>query len=253
MSLFNTFDPNSEELIKVNMQRSFHEVDDFPEIVIGAFKEETVRVLAQVASAEVICSLRGGRTIPVYRVHWQGRDVGLFHSLMGGAGTVCLMESLIARGAKAFLYYGNCGVLNKEIAAGHLILPTAAYRDEGTSYHYLPVSDYVEIPTHARLSQIMDVLHLPSVSGKVWTTDAFYRETRSNMEQRKADGCIAVDMECASVMAAGQFRGVPVYQFFYADDCLDGDHWDPRTLGARPSSSHEKYLRVALEIAARIS
>ena len=252
MSLFDTFDPHSEELIKVNMQRSFHEVDNFPEIVIGAFKEETFRALRQVASAEEICSLRGGRTIPVYRVHWQGRDFALFHSLMGGAGTVCVMESLIARGAKAFLYYGNCGVLNKEITAGHLILPTAAYRDEGTSYHYLPVSDYVEVPTHNRLAQIMDELHLPYVTGKVWTTDAFYRETRSNMEKRKADGCIAVDMECASTMAAGQFRGVPVYQFFYADDCLDGDKWDPRTLGARSSSSHEKYLRVALEIAARL-
>lgn len=195
MSLFDTFDPYSEELIKVNMQRSFNGVEDFPEIVIGAFKEETFRALAQIASAEVICSLRGGRAIPVYRVHWQGRDVGLFHSLMGGAGTVCLMESLIARGAKAFLYYGNCGVLNKEIAAGHLILPTAAYRDEDTSYHYLPVSDYVEVPTHKQLAQTMDALHLPYVSGKVWTTDAFYRETRSNMEKRKADGCIAVDME----------------------------------------------------------
>lgn len=252
MSLFDTFDPYSEELIKVNMQRSFREVEDFPEIVIGAFKEETFRALAQIASVEVICSLRGGRAIPVYRVHWQGRDVGLFHSLMGGAGTVCLMESLIARGAKAFLYYGNCGVLNKEIAAGHLILPTAAYRDEGTSYHYLPVSDYVEVPTHKQLAQTMDALHLPYVSGKVWTTDAFYRETRSNMEKRKADGCIAVDMECASVMAAGQFREVPVYQFFYADDCLDGEKWDPRTLGARPFSSHEKYLRVALEIVVRL-
>lgn len=252
MSLFDTFDPYSEELIKVNMQRSFREVEDFPEIVIGAFKEETFRALAQIASVEVICSLRGGRAIPVYRVHWQGRDVGLFHSLMGGAGTVCLMESLIARGAKAFLYYGNCGVLDKEIAAGHLILPTAAYRDEGTSYHYLPVSDYVEVPTHKQLAQTMDALHLPYVSGKVWTTDAFYRETRSNMEKRKADGCIAVDMECASVMAAGQFREVPVYQFFYADDCLDGEKWDPRTLGARPFSSHEKYLRVALEIVVRL-
>ena len=61
MSLFDTFDPNSEELIKVNMQRSFREVEDFPEIVIGAFKEETFRVLSQAAPPEIICSLRGGR------------------------------------------------------------------------------------------------------------------------------------------------------------------------------------------------
>ncbi len=252
MSLFDTFDPHSEELIKVNLQRSYHEEKNFPEIVIGAFKEEVFHILEQVCHAEEICTLRGGRAIPVYRINWQERDIGLFHPLMGGAGTVCLMESLIARGAKKFLFYGNCGVLCKEIAAGHLILPTSAYRDEGTSYHYLSTSDYVEVPTHNHLMQIMDELHLPYISGKVWTTDAFYRETRNNMEKRRADGCIAVDMECASAMAVGQFRGILVYQFFYADDCLDGDTWDPRTLGARPASSHEKYLRVALEIAAKL-
>ena len=54
-------------------------------------------------------------------------------------------------------------------------------------------------------------------------------------------------------MAAGQFRNVPVYQFFHADDCLDGEKWDPRTLGARPASSHEKYLKIALEIAFQLS
>ena len=54
-------------------------------------------------------------------------------------------------------------------------------------------------------------------------------------------------------MAASQFRNVPVYQFFYADDCLDGEKWDPRTLGARPASSHEKYLKFALEIAFQLS
>lgn len=252
MSLFDTFDPHSEELIKPNLQRSYCEGKNFPEFIIGAFKEETFRILEQVCHAEEICTLRGGRAIPVYRINWQGRDIGLFHTLMGGPGTVCLIESLIARMAKKFLLYGNCGVLCKEISAGHLILPTAAYRDEGTSYHYLSASEYVDVPTHNRLTQIMDELHLPYISGKVWTTDAFYRETRSNMEKRKADGCIAVDMECASVMAVGQFRGVPIYQFFYADDCLDGDAWDPRTLGARPASSHEKYLRVALEIAAKL-
>ena len=252
MSLFDTFDPHSEELIKVNQQRSFQKTEDFPEVVIGAFKEETFQLLEEIVQADPVCVLRAGRAIPVYRVQWQGRAIGLFHSLLGGAGTVCLMEQLLARGAKKILLYGNCGVLNKEIAAGHWILPTAAYRDEGTSYHYLPVSDYVEVPTHKHLAQIMDELHLPYVTGKVWTTDAFYRETRSDMEKQKADGCIAVDMECASAMAFGQFRGVPVYQFFYADDCLDGDKWDPRTLGARPSSSHETYLRIALEIAVKL-
>ena len=161
-------------------------------------------------------------------------------------------EAVLARGCRKLLYYGNCGVLCREIAAGHLIVPSAAYRDEGTSYHYLPAGDYVEIPTCRRMAEIMEELHLPCVTGRVWTTDAFYRETRRNMEARRAEGCIAVDMECASVMAAGQFRGAEIYQFLYADDCLDGEAWDPRTLGARPDSMHAEYLRLALEIAVRL-
>ena len=70
MSLFDTFDPHSEELIKVNQQRSFREIEDFPKVVIGAFKEETFQVLEHVCSAEQIAALREGRTIPVYRMNY---------------------------------------------------------------------------------------------------------------------------------------------------------------------------------------
>lgn len=213
MSLLDTFDP-AEELIKPALQRSFRKDETLPELVIAAFKGETFRMM--------------GTEYPVEQV------------------------AVLARGCRKLLYYGNCGVLCREIAAGHLIVPSAAYRDEGTSYHYLPAGDYVEIPTCRRMAEIMEELHLPCVTGRVWTTDAFYRETRRNMEARRAEGCIAVDMECASVMAAGQFRGAEIYQFLYADDCLDGEAWDPRTLGARPDSMHAEYLRLALEIAVRL-
>ena len=252
MSLFNTYDPHSQEIIKVRDQRSFQPVDHFPETIIMTFKENTFQLLNSLYPAEPITFLRGGRTIPVYSVHWNGQSIGMIHSLLGGAGTACLLEQAIAYGAKKVLLYGGCGVLNRALAAGHLIIPTEAYRDEGTSYHYLPVSDYVDIPTHTRLESIFEELKLPFVSGRVWTTDAFYRETRGNMEKRKADGCIAVDMECASAMAAAQFRGIEAYQFFFAEDSLDNEHWDPRTLGAMPASDHEMYLKIALETATRL-
>ena len=252
MSLFDSYDANSEEIIKATDQRSFNQVDGFPETVIMAFKEKTFQILNNVCAAEPIALLRGGRTIPVYEVCWRGQRMGIIHSLLGGAGTACLLEQAIAHGAKKVLVYGGCGVLDRTIAAGHLILPVSAYRDEGTSYHYLPAGDYVTIPTHERLARLFEELNLPFVTGKVWTTDGFYRETRSNMERRKADGCIAVDMECASVMAVAQFRGIEAYQFFFAEDSLDAAHWDARTLGAMPASEHEKTLRIALEVAARL-
>ena len=252
MSLFDTFDPDSEEIVKFEYQRSFHPTGDFPETVIMTFKDKTFRALESLCATEVIATLREGRDIPVYKLDWNGRGIGVFQTLIGGAGTAGLLEEALAMGAKKVLLYGSCGVLDAKLAAGHFILPTQAYRDEGTSYHYMPVSDYVDIPTARRLGKIFDELRLPYVKGRVWTTDAFYRETRSNMEKRRADGCIAVDMECASAMAVAQFRNRLVYEFFYAEDSLDGVEWDRRTMGNVPASDYEKYLRVALEVASRL-
>ena len=252
MSLFDTFDPDSEEIVKFELQRSFQPVQSFPETVIMTFRDHTFRALDDLCPTEVVATLREGRDVPIYKLDWNGRSIGIFQTLIGGAGTAGLLEEALAMGAKQVLIYGSCGVLDSALAAGHLILPTQAYRDEGTSYHYMPVSDYVDIPTARRLGEIFDELCLPYVKGRVWTTDAFYRETRNNMEKRKADGCIAVDMECASAMAVAQFRGVPVYQFLYAEDSLDGGDWDPRIMGKMPRSDHKKYLRIALEAASRL-
>ncbi len=252
MSLFDTFDPDSEEIVRFELQRSYRPMEDFPETIVMTFQDKTFQALENVCPTEVITTLREGRDVPVHKLRWNGRDIGIFQTLVGGAGTAGLLEEALVMGAKKVLLYGSCGVLDLALAAGHFILPTQAYRDEGTSYHYLPVGDYVDVPTARRLGEIFDELRLPYVEGRVWTTDAIYRETRGNMEKRKADGCIAVDMECASAMAVAQFRGASVYQFLYAEDSLDGDAWDPRTMGDVPASDYEKYLRVALEVASRL-
>lgn len=250
MSLFDAFDPASEEILKPS--RMIRPAEGFPETVVLTFEEKSLRALQSLCKTETAATLKGGRDIPVYKFRWNGRELGAVQTIIGGAATAALVEELLALGAKKLLLYGACGVLDASLTAGRLIIPTAACRDEGTSYHYLPVGDYVDIPTARRLGEIFDELKLPYVKGRVWTTDALYRETRANAEKRRAEGCVAVDMECASAMAMGQFRGVPVYQFLYAEDSLDGSDWDPRTWGAVPASGYEKYLRVALETAARL-
>ena len=64
--------------------------------------------------------------------------VALFHPGVGAPLAAGLLEEVIASGCKKFIACGGAGVLDREIAVGHLIVPTAAIRDEGTSYHYLP-------------------------------------------------------------------------------------------------------------------
>lgn len=250
MSIINAFDDKSEEILKPSCIAK--PVKGFPKTVIITFKPKIINLLKLMCEVEEISSLYAGITIPIYKFTYKGHDLGIYMTIIGGATTTALMEELLVKGAKKILLFGSCGVLNKKLTEGHFIIPTMAYRDEGTSYHYMPASDFVEITTAKQLGCIFDELNIPYVSGKTWTTDAFYRETRNNVEARKNDGCITVEMECASVMAASQFRKIKAYQFLYAEDSLDGEVWDSRTMGKVPHSTFEKYLKIALEVAIRI-
>lgn len=250
MSIVDTYDNSSNEILKPSNIAS--RIDRFPKTVIITFKPSVIDLLNTLFVAEEISSMHAGITIPIYKFNYRENDLGIYMTLLGGPASVGLLEETIVKGAEKIVVFGSCGVLNKQLTAGHIIIPTAAYRDEGTSYHYMPKSDYVEVITAKKLGQVFDEIKIPYVFGKTWTTDAFYRETKNNAETRKKDGCITVEMECASLMAASQFRNIPVYQFLYAEDSLDGDEWDSRTMGRIPHSTLEQYLRIAIEVAIRV-
>jgi len=251
MSIIHAFDDQSEAILQPEYITG-GPAEGFPETVIASFHAGTPRMLEALCQTEELCAMQCIHRVPVFRFLYQGRVLGLYTTMLGGPAAVGLLEEVIAKGAKKVLFFGAAGVLDRGLAAGRLIIPTAAYRDEGASYHYMPPGDYVEIPTARRLADIFTELGYPYVSGRIWTTDAIYRETRGSMEARRKEGCIAVDMECASLMAAGQFRNIPVYQFVYAEDSLDGEAWDGRTWGRVPGSDMEAYLRIALETAVRL-
>jgi len=72
------------------------------------------------------------------------------------------------------------------------------------------------------------------------------------MQKRKAEGCIAVEMECASLAAVCKFRNVEFVQFIYSADNLDSSKWEKRILGNLDLKERERYMMIAFEIASRI-
>ena len=130
-------------------------------------------------------------------------------------------------------------------------VPTAAYRDEGTSYHYAPAADWIAVKNAGTVAAFMEEVGLPYVLGKTWTTDAFYRETRGNFERRKADGCVSVEMECAAAQAMCDFYGLQLYAFFTGGDQLDAPKWDARmNKEGHEGTQHDAgHLDIALELA----
>ena len=239
-----------EELLKPTL--TTQPVEGFPKTVLVTFQRKVVAALQKKFPVEIVSTVNACVIVPIYRFTYQGQTLGLLMSTIGGPATVGILEEIWVKGAEKVLLFGTCGGLDADLPTDHMVIPTAAYRDEGTSFHYLPPSDYVEIPTAERLAEIFDELAVPYVKSKTWTTDAIYRETPGKAAERRTEGCGVVEMECASVMATGQFRGKPVYQFLYTADSLAESQWDRGLWGARPESAYERYLSVALETAIRL-
>jgi len=166
----------------------------------------------------------------------------------GSAMSVVEMELLIASGINKIVAFGTCGAMDKKIAKNTIIIPQSAYREEGVSYHYLPPSDEVAQATKSIsvMNKIFSKHSIPFLNGKVWTTDAVYRETAGKLQTMKNNGCIAVDMELASLLAVAQFRNISFASFLITDDNIDGKN--PQENERDPA----KLFQTALEIVTKI-
>lgn len=116
--------------------------------------------------------------------------------------------------ASRFIMFGLAGSLDSDKTTGKFVIPIESYREEGMSYHYAEPSNYIKIRNYQIVKFIFDNLGLPNVAGKVWTTDAIYRETKAKLDARKKEGCIAVEMELAGVQAFCDFYGW-IYMIFW--------------------------------------
>ena len=181
-----------------------------------------------------------------------GKKFGFFKTWVGAPVCVAPIEELTTvLETEKFIHFGGAGCLDKEIARGKVMIPTEAYRDEGTSYHYAPASDYITIRNWKVVRDFMEENRIPYVLGKTWTTDAFYRETVNNFEKHKADGCISVEMEGSAVQAVCDFRGYEVYMFFTSGDLLDAPEWTERMeKGQIVHTQHDPgHFEIALALA----
>lgn len=247
---FEKFD--SSRTAFINPGDTVKPIDDFPKICISTFSNDMIEKFAAGDGVEIIAHLYAATgPTPVYKTCYGGEDIAFYLSKVGGPACVAGFEEIVAMGAQKFVLFGCCGVLDDGAVDGKLIVPTSAVRDEGTSYHYAPPSPELDADPKLTgiLTSCLDKLGCPYVKGKIWTTDAIYRETPDRIAERKKEGCIGVEMEYASMLAAAQFRNIPFIQFLYGADNLDCTSWDPRDLELYGMSDAEKYMVLALECA----
>lgn len=111
--------------------------------------------------------------------------------------------------------------------------------------------DYIQIKNAEVMENIFKTLELPYVMGKVWTTDAIYRETRNLVEKRKSEGCIAVEMELAGMQAVCDFYNIELYDFLVTGDIVDQLEYTSE--GLHDANHNLDKFYVALKIAEMIN
>jgi len=227
---------------------------EVPDAAVLCFFQEVLESMAARGRAR-----RVGRLVseigpnPLYVVDADGVAVLVVHPGVGAPLAAGILEEVIALGCTRVVACGGAGALSEGLALGHAVVVDEAIRDEGTSFHYLAPSRAVRADPHGVwvLAHLLRERDVPYLVGKSWTTDAFYREARSRIDRRVAEGCLTVEMEAAAFMAVASFRGIRFAQLLYAGDSVAGESWDERGWN-RAGTVRAEILDLALEAAVRL-
>lgn len=225
-------------------------IEDFPEICVSTFSRKFFEKFIAMNGVEKITELHSVNVdTPVYKIIYKNKPIAFYQSMVGAPACVGYFEEIIAMGAKKFVLFGSCGVLDDAAVDGKIMIPVSAVRDEGTSYHYIAPSPEIEAEPRSVqiLENVLKGCGYPYVKGKTWTTDGFYRETLPIVRERRSEGCLTVEMECASMLAVAKYRNIPFIQFLFGADSLSSDTWDMRDLETAGLSDTEKYMILAFE------
>jgi uridine phosphorylase len=222
------FDSDEQAFIEPSMTTRPRDVAEY---CVPCFFLEVIEKVAADHNARVVVANRWEDGLHrLYEIDYEGGKLAFYHPGIGSAMSAALLEEVIAFGCRKFVACGGCGVLNTDLGLGQLLCVSAAVRDEGASYHYLPPAREVAAAPAAltTISETLDRRGIPFVVGKTWTTSAPYRETRARIARRRSEGCLVVEMEAAGMLAVAEFRGVPFGQILYGGDDLTGNAWDNR-------------------------
>ncbi|MBV6405395.1 MAG: AMP nucleosidase [Flavobacteriales bacterium] len=162
-------------------------------------------------------------------MHGQGRpmqmavaeDMVMINFGMGSPTAATVMDLLTAIAPKAVLFLGKCGGLKRKNELGDLILPIAAIRGEGTSNDYMrpEVPALPSFMIHRAVSGVIRDMDLDYWSGTVYTTNRRVWEHDDDFKARlRADRCMAIDMETATIFITGFANGIPTGALLLVSD-----------------------------------
>lgn len=156
-------------------------------------------------------------------------DLILAGPILGAPHAAMVVEYMSRKGVDSFLSLGLCGSLQPGLVWGDLVVPETALSEEGTSALYAlddgPAG--ADPGLLGRLTRALTGKGHDFQTGRVWSTDAPYRETRDKVERHARSGILAVDMETSALMTVARFRNLAWAGLMVVSDELWPGKWRP--------------------------
>jgi uridine phosphorylase len=164
----------------------------------------------------------------LYLFENDGHPYGIIGCAVGASFAVLIAEELFASGCRLLVSVTSAGQIVASQTPPYFVVIERALRDEGTSYHYMPPSDYSEADVELASSahQALRAAQIPALFGAAWTTDAPFRETAEAIDAASRAGILAVEMEAAALYAFAKARNQSVLCFAHVTNQMgriDGD------------------------------
>lgn len=164
----------------------------------------------------------------LYEFKHEGEGLGIIGRAVGASYAVLLAEQLFVSGCRFLVSMTSAGQILEQGPPPYFVLIDRALRDEGTSYHYLPPSEFVDADVRLIQSAMEALASIvpPVYRGATWTTDAPFRETPGAIENCRARNILAVEMEAAALYAFAKARKREVLCFAHVTNqmaVIEGD------------------------------
>jgi len=149
-----------------------------------------------------------------------GMRLGIIGCAVGSSFAVLVAEQLFASGCRLLISITSAGIVTERPAGAPFMLITSALRDEGTSLHYTPTSDFSRLDKGLASHLALALSEIGVTTGTSWTTDAPYRETASAIDRARDLGAVCVEMEAAALYAFAEARGMRIVCFAHLTNTM---------------------------------
>ncbi len=156
--------------------------------------------------------------------------ISLTGPMVGAPYAVMILENLIAWGVESVLFIGWCGAISEHVKIGDIIIPTSSFIEEGTSPQYDSPDDMISKPSVEITEKLLEISgrrNIPCHEGKIWTTDAIYRETEEKVKYHQDNNVLAVEMETSALFTVAGYRDIKAGAILIVSDELSELKWRP--------------------------